>query len=543
MGEQKHELPREEEEEEEQRDFADSGSKRKLEDTIELAKQKAQEIAARLVGDTDPKRPRLASDTIPSSETPAPLSNSYSAPPSYPVSYAAQPSLNVGTSKIISIPNGKVGVVIGKGGETIKYIQLQSGARIQITKDQEADPHALTRDVELTGTSEQISRAEQLINDVIAEADVGSSGSSAAHGSNAKQSGGEQIAIKVPNDKVGLLIGKGGETIKYMQNKSGARMQIIPLHPPPGDTSNERTVYINGSKEQVEAARDLVNDVVSGKRILNPSTSNTYAQPMYAAGGNWAQPGQPPIHQQPQYGYGQPGPPYYSNYAQQPTWDQSNFSTLSQTTQPVTGYGYYGQQPQMGSAPPNPNYSYGQTPVASTGYDQSYGQQPPSYAPNVSTPASTVEQQNPYASSGYGQTTQPDGAIPSQSTQTVPSYPPASYSQSIAHQQAYWTSSSYGSQPPGQTGYDQSGYSEAGYSTQPVYGQGGYPPQPTVNYAQGAYPVSYGEPQSDVETQPQATSNGPSQSVANGTETEEKNLTSSNGSKDATAQEAVPSQS
>lgn len=60
-------------------------------------------------------------------------------------------------------------MVIGKGGETIKYVQMQSGAKIQITKDQEADPHSPTRDVELMGTHEQVSRAEQLINDVIAE--------------------------------------------------------------------------------------------------------------------------------------------------------------------------------------------------------------------------------------------------------------------------------------------------------------------------------------------------------------------------------------
>ncbi len=60
-------------------------------------------------------------------------------------------------------------MIIGKGGETIKYLQLQSGAKIQITKDAEADPYSVSRDVELTGTSEQVSRAEQLIKDVIAE--------------------------------------------------------------------------------------------------------------------------------------------------------------------------------------------------------------------------------------------------------------------------------------------------------------------------------------------------------------------------------------
>ncbi|XP_026441341.1 far upstream element-binding protein 1-like [Papaver somniferum] len=53
--------------------------------------------------------------------------------------------------------------------------------------------------------------------------------------------------MKVANNKVGLVIGKGGDTIKQMQASSGARIQGIPLHPPPGDTSTERTVYIDGT--------------------------------------------------------------------------------------------------------------------------------------------------------------------------------------------------------------------------------------------------------------------------------------------------------
>ena len=60
-------------------------------------------------------------------------------------------------------------MIIGKSGETIKYLQAQSGAKIQVTRDMDADPNSQTRSVELMGTSEQISRAEQLINDVLAE--------------------------------------------------------------------------------------------------------------------------------------------------------------------------------------------------------------------------------------------------------------------------------------------------------------------------------------------------------------------------------------
>lgn len=38
--------------------------------------------------------------------------------------------------------------------------------------------------------------------------------------------GPDSVVIKVPNDKVGLIIGKGGETIKSMQTRSGARIQV-----------------------------------------------------------------------------------------------------------------------------------------------------------------------------------------------------------------------------------------------------------------------------------------------------------------------------
>lgn len=39
--------------------------------------------------------------------------------------------------------------------------------------------------------------------------------------------------------------------------------QVIPLHLPLGDTSSERTVQIDGTKEQIESAKQLVNEVIS----------------------------------------------------------------------------------------------------------------------------------------------------------------------------------------------------------------------------------------------------------------------------------------
>ena len=63
----------------------------------------------------------------------------------------------------------QVGVLIGKAGDTIRYLQYNSGAKIQITRDADADPHCATRSVELIGSLESIEKAEKLMTAVIAE--------------------------------------------------------------------------------------------------------------------------------------------------------------------------------------------------------------------------------------------------------------------------------------------------------------------------------------------------------------------------------------
>ncbi|RYR55566.1 hypothetical protein Ahy_A06g030758 isoform B [Arachis hypogaea] len=240
---------------------------------IELAKQRAQEVAARLLSGAPPpaatgldvKRPKVDNGTAPPSgfDSMGDVKAQYSVPTISPsaVSYGYQ-----GASKKIDIPNGRVGVIIGKGGETIKYLQLQSGAKIQVTRDMDADPNLPTRTVELTGTSEAIATAEKLINEVLAEAESGGSGIVARRV--AGQAGSDEFVMKIPNNKVGLIIGKGGETIKNMQASTGARIQVIPLHLPPGDTSTERTLKVEGTPEQIESAKQLVNQVISGEVCL-----------------------------------------------------------------------------------------------------------------------------------------------------------------------------------------------------------------------------------------------------------------------------------
>ncbi|KAL6522447.1 hypothetical protein OROMI_026877 [Orobanche minor] len=94
--------------------------------------------------------------------------------------------------------------------------------------------------------------------------DAGAPAPSTNPGFNSIQSGGEQFVMKIPNDKVLYLIGRYGQTIKNIQTKSGALIEIGPMHVSCDDTSTEKSVYINGETQQIEAAKELVDEVICG---------------------------------------------------------------------------------------------------------------------------------------------------------------------------------------------------------------------------------------------------------------------------------------
>ncbi|KAL9432380.1 hypothetical protein AB3S75_027417 [Citrus x aurantiifolia] len=185
-------------------------------------------------------------------------------------------------SRKIVVPNDKVGVLIGKAGDTIRYLQYNSGAKIQITRYVDADPHAATRPVEIIGTLSNIDKAEKLINAIIAEADAGGSPSLVARGVATAQASGaaEQVEIKVLNEKVGLIIGRGGETIKGLQTRAGARIQLIPQHLLEEDGSKERIVRVTGDMGQIEIAQQMIKEVLCKTVRLSPC-SNGFNQPAY----------------------------------------------------------------------------------------------------------------------------------------------------------------------------------------------------------------------------------------------------------------------
>merc|ERR1712127_701030 len=64
---------------------------------------------------------------------------------------------------------------------------------------------------------------------------------------------------KIPNNLVGLVIGRGGEQIKKIQSESQCKIRIASE----SDGTPERSCTLIGSQEQIDMAKQLLADVVS----------------------------------------------------------------------------------------------------------------------------------------------------------------------------------------------------------------------------------------------------------------------------------------
>jgi far upstream element-binding protein len=110
------------------------------------------------------------------------------------------------------VPNECVGLVIGKEGETIKNIAKKSGAlKVQVATT--SAPGSKSRNVFVEGDADSVERVRKELNAIIETQRKMNSGA---------VSGSYKIEVEVPVRLIGLVIGRGGETIKGINTKTGA---------------------------------------------------------------------------------------------------------------------------------------------------------------------------------------------------------------------------------------------------------------------------------------------------------------------------------
>jgi predicted PilT family ATPase len=138
-------------------------------------------------------------------------------------------------STIVSLSRADARTVLGPKGATIKQIQADSGARIQVQIEDHGyngggDDYEEGSYAEIRGTPEQCAAAEAAIRETI--------------------SGGDAVVAIPEGVNAGMIIGKGGETIRQLQQDSGARLQV---------EKDSGVVIIHGTLEQGELAEAALN--------------------------------------------------------------------------------------------------------------------------------------------------------------------------------------------------------------------------------------------------------------------------------------------
>jgi far upstream element-binding protein len=195
----------------------------------------------------------------------------------------------------IGVPNGVVGFIIGRGGENITSMQARSGCKIQIQKENEMTPGQTQRVITLTATTKESidscrGMIEAMVQDRIrttnssvsmasAMSTPGGGGTQAAKLQEAIVAGHQLVTVIVPDGDVGLIIGRSGTTIRDIQDRSGANIQI----PQQGDADNPtvRTVSITHPHlEGAQAAKQMIEQLLASKSQQSSFAPHTSLQVM-----------------------------------------------------------------------------------------------------------------------------------------------------------------------------------------------------------------------------------------------------------------------
>jgi len=209
-----------------------------------------------------------------------------------------------GDKDMIEIAPDKVAHVIGSKGAIIQELQARTGAKIYVNQD---FPPGVNRQVLISGSPGQVQTAKDLVNLIIAN------GPTAIHENSLVGGPYMEIVIECPQSQVGKLIGPAGTTIKDLQAKSGAKIQIDQDFP----EGVPRKIKVSGTETAVTTATTLISVILEGPNTGPPSVhGGGGAVGIYGQqGGGYGQQGGGYGHQG--GGYGQQGGGGYGQQRQQ----------------------------------------------------------------------------------------------------------------------------------------------------------------------------------------------------------------------------------
>lgn len=215
-----------------------------------------------------------------------------------------------------------VGRVIGKGGEMIRDLQARSGCQIDV--DQNV-PHGAPRIITYKGTPTDVAFAKQLVAMLCKE---GAKDTDLPLGKAVRK------IVQVPSNVIGKIIGRGGEMIRELQNRSRGKIQVD--HSGAGMDEHYRQVIVTGVPESVTKAEEMINFLSVNPAIDAMQALQMLVKDKLSSGAEWGS-----------------GPPYPSlpNQGQGMTADAAGMGAGMYSGGgygPASGYGGYDDQQGYG---------------------------------------------------------------------------------------------------------------------------------------------------------------------------------------------------
>ena len=159
-------------------------------------------------------------------------------------------------AKMVQIPNGVLGLLLGKKAETIKRINRDSMCRVLIAKDK--IPGTDFRNVFIEGDEEKYLKAKNLIEELLSSHFAKNNMS---HTGDVNPFPGPYVKHKIPNNMVGLVIGKNGEKVKSVANRNNCYI-FIPKDFNPNDDFRE--IELSGTNEAIAKTKEEIDVLITG---------------------------------------------------------------------------------------------------------------------------------------------------------------------------------------------------------------------------------------------------------------------------------------
>lgn len=109
--------------------------------------------------------------------------------------------------EVVSVTSRGIGIVIGKGGSTVRRIQEETKASLDVVRD--------SNTVSIKGSEEAVAAAREEISKLLEEAGIG------------RPEDVTEVVVRCRDRNVAMaVVGRGGETVEAIQSESGANVRV-----------------------------------------------------------------------------------------------------------------------------------------------------------------------------------------------------------------------------------------------------------------------------------------------------------------------------